>query len=129
MLVTFVGSGCSVKLPAEVVTPQVAEKVVSQEFWYAISGLVVGVITILAGVILLVTGVFAQSTMVAELLTFVDVRFNDAPVGLLLVVVGAWVIRFTRYRVEITNPPAPKREGTQLTKERKKDGKGPSDRS
>jgi hypothetical protein len=75
-----------------------------QRFTYAVCGLVLGLACILGGLVLLLNGIAGTTSLVA-LMTGLRINLNDAPPGVILTLVGGWVVHVTRYNVDVKLGP------------------------
>ena len=70
------------------------------KFIYSMSGLFLGLISMLGGIVLFLNGVAGSTSWTAKLLG-TESSITDAGPGVVLFVVGLFVIIVTRYRVKI----------------------------
>jgi len=81
-----------------------SEKVLSEavkgEYQYAKLGLLLGLATIIGGIILGLHGVTGHTSWTAEALGF-ESNINDAAPGVVLFIVGVFVVYFTKPRVKL----------------------------
>ena len=86
--------------------PQVDEnlRILGQrELAYSVTGIVVGFLSIVAGVVLFFFGITGKMTFTTNV-GGADSKLVDAAPGTVLFIVGLFIIFFTRFRVEVTNP-------------------------
>ncbi len=70
------------------------------EFWYAVFGLVVGVICVIAGLALFLNGVTGSTSWTARVLG-AESKLSDAAPGVVFGILGFFIIYVTRYRVRV----------------------------
>ncbi len=69
-----------------------------QQFWYSVVGLCVGLVLSLSGIALFFRGISGASSWTASFLGLQS-KLSDAPPGVVLFIVGFFVIFVTRYVV------------------------------
>lgn len=75
-------------------------EVIRYEFTYSIWGLVAGVFLALIGVVLLFHGVAGSASWTTKLLG-AESEISDAGPGVILFIVGLFVVYITRFRVQV----------------------------
>ena len=81
-------------------TERLLAQAIKGEYQYAMLGLVLGLATILGGVILGLHGVVGSTSWTAKLLGF-ESHLNDAAPGVVLFVVGIFFVRSTRPKIKM----------------------------
>ena len=70
------------------------------QFIYAMAGLVVGIVFLVGGIPLLLSGILWSSHFIATVVGG-KIDVSDAPTGLILAVLGALIIWVSGYRIEL----------------------------
>ncbi|KRB26322.1 hypothetical protein ASE05_10485 [Mesorhizobium sp. Root172] len=70
------------------------------KFFYSVFGLVLGLACIISGSLLGLYGVSGHTTMVAQFLGL-NTQLNDAPPGVVIAVVGVFMVVATRFKVRV----------------------------
>lgn len=85
--------------------PEYSKEIVTaylrHRFIYSLAGLGLGLICIVGGTALLLNAVAGTTTWTASLLGF-ETKLNDAAPGVVLFVVGIFLVLITRHKVQIT---------------------------
>lgn len=81
---------------------QVLLRAITGEYVYALTGLVIGLASILLGVLLFINGVAGSSSWVAKMVGLSS-EINDAPPGVILFIVGLFVIIASKPKVKLKN--------------------------
>ena len=68
-------------------------------FWYSMAGLVLGLACIVAGVVLFLNGVAGSTSWVAKAFGVAESNLSDAPPGVVVFIVGLFVVWATRFDV------------------------------
>lgn len=89
-----------VKLPPDIKDPELWKEAIRNEARYSMTGLLVGIFCILAGMVLLVHGVVGSVSWTAKLLGL-ESAISDAAPGTVLFIIGLLVIFLTRHEVEV----------------------------
>lgn len=82
------------------VDPEIQEKALRGELIYAILGLIAGMICVLGGIALIVLG-FTGSVEIAFQSGEIEAKLATGSLGIVVVLLGGLILRFTRYRVRI----------------------------
>jgi hypothetical protein len=88
----------TVEVPREMNDPGVWKRALSLGFMYAALGLVLGLVCILSGVVLFFHGISGAVSWTASAFGLKS-SLSDAPAGVVLFVVGLFVVVATRFRV------------------------------
>jgi hypothetical protein len=82
---------------------QVLLEAIRREYQYARWGLALGLATVVAGTILCLHGAAGSTSWTAKALGIFESKLNDAAPGVVLFVVGVFLIVFTRPRIKLGN--------------------------
>ena len=77
------------------------QRVSSHQLAYSITGLVIGLLVVIAGVVLFFAGVGGQTTWVVNLMG-IESELTDAAPGAVLGVIGLLIVVVTRYEFIVT---------------------------
>ena len=81
---------------------RIVSQAVTGEYIYGILGLIIGLAAIMSGVALCVHGVVGSTSWTADLLSLKS-ELNDAAPGVVLFVVGLFIVIFTKPKVKLKN--------------------------
>jgi len=98
--VSFVFLGCNAEIPGNV-SPQIWRTVIRQEFWYSLIGLVSGFSTIILGIYLSAKGLLGKIDWIVNV-KGIESRLLNATPGVVLFLIGFFIIVFTRYKVKVS---------------------------
>lgn len=79
--------------------PSVAKKIAMYQLIYSLTGVILGFVCIIGGIILFLAGVTGSSQWIVNLVGS-DSKLSNAAPGAILFVVGLFIVLVTRYRVK-----------------------------
>jgi len=90
------------EIPASLKDPQTFQHLGSYNFIYAVLGLVLGLVCIIGGIVLFLNGVAGSTSWTAKILG-AESNISDAAPGVVLFIVGLFVVYVTRFDVKVKN--------------------------
>lgn len=81
--------------------PKILEKIISFQFIYSLAGLIIGSLCLVLGTFLLYSGVVGSTTWTANVLGFKS-EISDAGPGLIIALIGLFIIFITRFCIKVT---------------------------
>jgi uncharacterized membrane protein len=101
-------SGCAAKFDSSM-SPDIVKDIVRSEYRYALLGLWFGVGLIIMGTVLVVMGITASTSLVAEI-SGGSLNLTDTSIGFFLIIAGLIVIYMTKPKIEAVNSNAPNKK-------------------
>ncbi len=89
-----------IEVPQSFVDPASYQRFSLYQFIYSLSGLVLGLICVIGGIVLFLNGVIGSTSWTAKMLG-AESKISDAAPGAVLFIVGLFVVVITRFNIKV----------------------------